>query len=395
VSGRLRIVGLGPGDPDLLTLGSLEALRAAGSAVTLLAPPELQLFLESEGVTVLRDRVRDPALFVRGSSDEIEAFAANVGESDLALGIVGNPLSDFPGLPLLLRALERTGARAELVPGMPRATLSAAIAMPLVPLPPASQHHSWTDLVEVMARLRRSCPWDREQTHETLVPYLLEESYEVVDAIEARSDGDLCEELGDLLLQIVFHAQLATERGKFSIADVVDGLSNKMIRRHPHVFGDAAVASVAEVWQNWEQLKALEPSGRKRASRLDGIPRGLGALQRGQKMQDKAARVGFDWPRIDDIRAKLAEEMAELEEARRDGDAAAIRDELGDVLFTVVNLTRALGIDAEGAMRDANDKFYRRFTFMERHAAGDGRHLGDLDIAELEKLWQLAKVQAA
>jgi MazG family protein len=395
VSGRLRIVGLGPGDPDLLTLGSLEALRAAGSAVTLLAPPELQLFLESEGVTIMRDRVRDPALFVRGSSDEIEAFAAYVGESDLALGIVGNPLSDFPGLPLLLRALERTGARAELVPGMPRATLSAAIAMPLVPLPPASQHHSWTDLVEVMARLRRSCPWDREQTHETLVPYLLEESYEVVDAIEARSDGDLCEELGDLLLQIVFHAQLATERGKFSIADVVDGLSNKMIRRHPHVFGDAAVASVAEVWQNWEQLKALEPSGRKRASRLDGIPRGLGALQRGQKMQEKAARVGFDWPRIDDIRAKLAEEVAELEAARRDGNEAAIREELGDVLFTVVNLTRALGVDAEGAMRDANDKFYRRFAFMERQAARGGRQLGELTLVELEELWQLAKRQAA
>ena len=395
MSARLRIVGLGPGDPDLLTLGSLEALRAARRAVTPLAPPELQLFLESEGVTLLRDRVGDPALFVRGSSDEIDAFAARLDAGDLALGVVGNPLSDFPGLPLLLRALERAGVGTEIVPGMPRATLSAAIAMPLVPLPPASQHHSWTELVEVMARLRRSCPWDREQTHETLVPYLLEESYEVVDAIEARSDGDLCEELGDLLLQIVFHAQLATERGKFSIADVVDGLSNKMIRRHPHVFGDAAVASVAEVWQNWEQLKALEPSGQKRSSRLDGIPRGLGALQRGQKMQDKAARVGFDWPRTDDIVAKLAEELAELEEARRDGNAGAIREELGDVIFTAVNLCRALGVDAEGAMRDANDKFYRRFTFMERQAADDGRHLGDLDIGELERLWQLAKRQAA
>jgi tetrapyrrole methylase family protein/MazG family protein len=392
---RLRIVGLGPGDPDLLTLGSLEALRAAGRAVTLLAPPELQLFLESEGVTLLRDRVGDPALFVRGSSDEIDAFVLRLEEGDLALGILGNPLSDFPGLPLLLRALERAGTSTEIVPGMPRATLSAAVTMSLVPLPPASQHHSWDDLVEVMARLRRGCPWDREQTHETLVPYLLEESYEVVDAIEAHSDGDLCEELGDLLLQIVFHAQLATERGKFSIADVVDALSNKMIRRHPHVFGDAAVASVAEVWQNWEQLKALEPSGQKRASRLDGIPRGLGALQRGQKMQDKAARVGFDWPDLDGVRAKLAEEVAELEAARRDGDVRGIREELGDVIFTLVNLARSLGVDAEGAMRDANDKFYRRFTFMERRAASDGRNLGDLSLDELEELWQLAKLQAA
>ena len=395
MSGRVRIVGLGPGDPDLLTLGSLEALRAAGRVATLLAPPELVLFLESEGVTVVRDLVSRPALFVRGSSEAVDAFVTRVAGEELALGLIGNPLSDFPGLPLLLRALERGGVAAELVPGMPRATLAAAISMPLVPLPPASAHYGWDDLIEVMARLRRSCPWDREQTHASLVPYVIEESYEVVDAIEARSDADLCEELGDLLLQIVFHAQLATERGKFSIADVVDGLSNKMIRRHPHVFGDAAVASVAEVWQNWEQLKALEPTGQKRASRLDGIPRGLGALQRGQKMQEKAARVGFDWPALDDVRAKLAEELAELEAARRDGDERAVREELGDVLFTVVNLTRSLGVDAEGAMRDANEKFYKRFTFMERRVASDGRNLGDLDLGELEELWQLAKLQAA
>jgi len=393
--GLIRIVGLGPGDPDLLTLGSLEALRAVGRAVVLLAPPELVLFIESEGIAILRDRVPDAALFVRGSSEAIEAFVATLDGDDLAVGVLGNPLSDFPGLPLLLRAAERAGARAELVPGMPRATLSAAIAMPLVPLPPASAHYTWPDLIEVMARLRSTCPWDREQTHESLVPYLIEESYEVVDAIEAHSDGDLCEELGDLLLQIVFHAQLATERGKFSIADVVDALSNKMIRRHPHVFGDAAVSSVAEVWQNWEQLKALEPSAQARPSRLDGIPRGLGALQRGQKMQDKAARVGFDWPTLDGVRAKLAEEIAELEAARREGDQRAVREEVGDLIFTVVNLARALGVDAEGAMRDANDKFYKRFRFMERRAEGEGRKLGDLTLDELEELWQLAKTQAA
>ena len=393
--GLVRVVGLGPGDPDLLTLGSLEALRAAGRAAALLAPPELVLFLESEGIAVVRDRVSDAALFVRGSAEAVDAFAASVGEDDVALGVLGNPLSDFPGLPLLLRALERRGVRTELVPGMPRATLSAAIAMPLVPLPPGSAHHSWTDLVEVMARLRRGCPWDREQTHESLVPYLIEEAYEVVDAIELRSDGDLCEELGDLLLQIVFHAQLATERGAFSIADVVDGLSNKMIRRHPHVFGDQAVSSVAEVWQNWEQLKALEPTGAARASRLDGIPKGLGSLQRAQKMQDKASRVGFDWPDLEGVRDKLAEELAELEEARRDGDAAAIREELGDVMFSFVNLARALHVDAEGAMRDANEKFYKRFAFMERRAETEGRKLGDLTLDELEALWQQAKRNAA
>lgn len=391
----IRIVGLGPGDPDLLTLGSLESLRAVGRAVTVLAPPELRLFLESEGIELVRDTIIDQSLFVRGSAETLDAFVDGLDERDLGLGILGNPLSDFPGLPLLLRALERIGRRCEIVPGMPRATLSASIAMPLIPLPPASSHHSWDDLVEVMARLRRSCPWDREQTHRSLVPYLIEESYEVVDAIESRNDAELCEELGDLLLQIVFHAQLATERGKFSIADVIDALSNKMIRRHPHVFGDQAVSSVADVWQNWEALKAEEPATKARASKLDGIPKGLGALQRAQKMQEKAARVGFDWPDLSGVRAKLAEELAELEQARREGDEDQIREEMGDVLFSIVNFARALGLDSETALRAANEKFYRRFAFMEQRARIDGRALNDLTLDELEELWQLAKLQAA
>ena len=391
----VRIVGLGPGDPDLLTLGSLEALRAVGRAVTVLAPPELVLFLESEGVLIVRDRVADPGLFIRGSSEVIDGFVTALDERPIGLGVLGNPLSDFPGLAILLRALERRGAACEIVPGMPRATLSASIAMPLVPLPPASSHYTWDNLVEIMARLRRGCPWDREQTHRSLLPYLIEETYEVVDAVESADDADLCEELGDLLLQIVFHAQLATECGKFSIADVTDGLANKMIRRHPHVFGDQAVTSVAEVWANWDQLKAQEPAGLARHSRLDGIPKGLGALQRGQKMQEKAARVGFDWPTADGIRDKLAEELAELEGARRDGDEARVREELGDVFFTIVNLARALGVDAEGALRGANEKFYRRFAYMERRAEQQGRSLGDMTLDELEELWQLAKIQAA
>jgi tetrapyrrole methylase family protein / MazG family protein len=391
----IRIVGLGPGDPDLVTLGSLEALRVVRRAVTLLAPPELTLFLESEGVTVLRDRIARPALFVRGSAETIEGFVAALDSEPLGIGVLGNPLSDFPGLPVLLRALERRGATCEIVPGMPRATLSAAITMPLVPLPPASAHYTWDNLVEIMGRLRRGCPWDREQTHRSLVPYLVEETYELADAIESDNEADMCEELGDLLLQIVFHSQLATERGKFSIADVIDALSNKMIRRHPHVFGDQAVSSVAEVWANWDQLKAQEPAAQTRTSRLDGIPKGLGALQRGQKMQDKAARIGFDWPNVEGVRDKLAEELAELEQARRDGDPPRLREEVGDVIFTVVNLARALGIDAEGALREANEKFYRRFRYMERRAELEGRALGDLSLDELEELWQLAKIQAA
>ena len=392
----IRIVGLGPGDPGLLTLGSLESLRAVGRAVTVLTPPELTLFLETQGVTLVRDRITDAQLFIRGSSEVIDHFVELIDDADLGLAVLGNPLSDFPGLPQLLRALERRGVSVEIVPGMPRATLQAAITMPLVPLPQGSIHHSWDDLVEVMARLRRSCPWDREQTHRSLVPYLIEETYEVAEAIEANSEAELCEELGDLLLQIVFHSQLATETGKFSVADVIDGLANKMIRRHPHVFGDQAAANVAEVWQNWEQLKSLEPSAAKRDSKLDGIPIALGALQRSQKMQDKASRVGFDWPDARAVIDKIDEELAELAEARANAKGKAsedahVREELGDVLFSVVNFARQLGIDAEGALREANEKFYRRFGFMETLALSQGHKLGDLSLDELEDLWQQAK----
>ncbi|HLI97411.1 MAG TPA: nucleoside triphosphate pyrophosphohydrolase [Candidatus Baltobacteraceae bacterium] len=394
----VRIVGLGPGDPQLLTLGSVDALRRIGRAVALLAPPDLTNYLTAQGIAIVRDFVDDGPLLVRGSTDVIDRFADALarGGSDIGVGVLGNPLSDFPGLPPLLRALEARGARTEIVPGMPRATLSASITMPLVPLPPASAHHSWDDLIEIMARLRSSCPWDREQTHRTLVPYLIEETYEVVEAIEQNDQSALCEELGDLLLQIVFHAQLGSETGKFTVADVVDALSNKMIRRHPHVFGDTVIEDVDAQWRNWEKLKAQEATGQKRKSRLDGIPKHLGALQRGQRMQEKASRVGFDWPAARDILDKLHEELTELAEARREKqDDPHVREELGDVFFTLVNLTRAMGIDAEAAMREANEKFYKRFSFMEERAAKEGKSLSDMSLDELEELWQLAKTQAA
>ena len=395
----VRIVGLGPGDPELVTLGSVEALRTAQRSVTLLAPPDLLKCLSDRGVHIARDIEHDPALIVRGSAPHVADFAAEIardGGEIAAIGVLGNPLSDVPGLPLLLRELQSRGAQTEIVPGMPKSALAASIAMPLVPLPPASAHYTWEDLIEIMARLRSSCPWDREQTHRTLVPYLIEETYEVVEAIENADSAALSEELGDLLLQIVFHAQLGTETGAFTVADVIDALSNKMVRRHPHVFGDAVIEDVDAQWKNWEQLKSQEATGQKRKSRLDGIPKHMGALQRGQRMQEKAARVGFDWPGISGILDKLQEELTELAEAQREKqDDPHVREELGDVFFTLVNLSRAMGIDAEGAMREANEKFYKRFSFMERHAAKDGKALSDMSLDELEELWQLAKTQAA
>ena len=395
----VSIVGLGPGEPGYLTAGALDALRASARTVVLLPPPELAAALEREGVRLDRSFVPDPAALARGSADAVAQFTAALRDpavESLALGVLGNPLSDFSGLPPLLRALEAEGHATHITPGMPHATLSAAIAMPLVPLPPQSQHYSWDDLIEIMARLRDGCPWDREQTHRTLVPYLIEETYEVVEAIEADDLNALCEELGDLLLQIVFHAQLGSEVGKFTVADVIDALSNKMVRRHPHVFGDAVIEDVDSQWRSWEQLKANEATGKKRKSRLEGIPTALGALQRGQRMQEKAARVGFDWPNIGGVLDKLHEELGELAAARRaKHDDPHVREELCDVLFTVVNLSRALGIDAETAMREANEKFYRRFAFMEERAAAGGKTLSDLSLDELEELWQLAKTQAA
>lgn len=397
MSVRVRIVGLGPGDPRLLNLGSLDALKGCTRAILLLAPQELAAYLSGEGVTLATESV-DGAAVIRGSSTAIGELCDRM-EDRIAIGVLGNPLSDFPGLPLLLRALDARRIRVEIVPGMPRATLSETIAMPLVPLPPQSAHYSFDDLVEVMARLRMGCPWDREQTHRSLIPYLVEETYEVVEAIEeppaSHAAESLCEELGDLLLQIVFHSQLASETGTFTIADVIDALANKMVRRHPHVFADAVIEDVDAQWRSWERLKAQERTGLLRKSRLDGIPHQLGALQRGQRMQEKAARVGFDWQSADGVLEKLREEIGELVQAREElpSDDARIREEFGDVLFTFVNIARTLGIDAESAMREANVKFQRRFRCMEEEAVARGKALNDLGLDELEELWQQAKRQ--
>jgi tetrapyrrole methylase family protein / MazG family protein len=259
----------------------------------------------------------------------------------------------------------------------------------------AQAFREFVAVVQALRAPETGCPWDLEQNHQTLRPYLIEEAYEVLDAIDHGDDRALREELGDLLLQVVLHAQLAADRGAFTIADVIADIAAKMVRRHPHVFGDSVVEDVDAQWRNWEQLKALEKTGRARASRLDGIPKSLGALQRGQRMQEKAARVGFDWPNVKGILDKLVEELAELSEARREKqDDPHVREELGDVFFTIVNLSRALGIDAETAMREANEKFYRRFSFMERHAKASDRALTDLSLDELEELWKLAKTKS-
>jgi len=251
-------------------------------------------------------------------------------------------------------------------------------------------------LVGIMDRLRDpdGCPWDREQTMNTLSGYLLEEAYEVVDAIAADDGNRLREELGDLLLQIVFLARIARERGWFGIDGVSDSISEKMVRRHPHVFGDREVSGSAEVKRNWEDIKTEERGAERPGSTLEGVPRSLPALLKAFRMTEKAAAVGFDWRRPHDVMAKLHEEVGELE-AALDGMLAAgvdqVRDEMGDVLFVMANLARHLGVEPETALQGTNAKFLRRFQAMEAGARAQGRSLRDLDLAEQDALWEAAK----
>jgi len=248
-------------------------------------------------------------------------------------------------------------------------------------------------LLEIMHRLRApgGCPWDREQTHASLRPYLLEEAYEVLDAIDRQDDDALCEELGDLLLQVAFHAELADEAGRFRAADVVDGICRKLVHRHPHVFGAASARTPAEVAHNWQRLKEAErPEGASRAVD-DLVPRSLPALARAQKVGSKLARRGFDWPDVEAVLAKLDEERAELGEALRSGDTDACHRELGDVLLTLTSLARHLGVSAEVSLRDATSRLLARAAHVEAAARGAGRDVAALDDAERERLWQRSK----
>ena len=279
----------------------------------------------------------------------------------------------------------------------------------------------WT-MPWLSARLRApdGCPWDREQTHASLAKHLIEEAWELHDAIAAlesaseaerpRATADLAEELGDVLLQVVLHSQIAQERGDFDLADVQDGLVRKIVRRHPHVFGDASAATTRDVQRNWEAIKAGERAaageGEKPKGALDGVSRGLPALSASRELQDRASAVGYDWPTLDGVRAKISEELAELDEALAEAghpdqitstqasSVAALahaQEELGDVLAVIVNLGRRSGIDAEAALRGANDKFRRRFGDVERRAATRGISLKDADFTTLDALWDEAK----
>ena len=250
-------------------------------------------------------------------------------------------------------------------------------------------------LLAIMARLRDpadGCPWDQEQTFATIAPYTVEEAYEVADAVERGDLSDLKEELGDLLLQVVFHARMAEEQGAFAFDDVARAINDKMVRRHPHVFAEETYASLAHQKQGWEALKADERKDKGRAaSLLDDVPVGLPALTRAVKLSKRAAGVGFVWPTVQDVMAKLHEELGELEAEIEAGDLEKARQEMGDVLFVVANVARTLEVDPEDALRFTNAKFARRFRHIEARLAERGKTPAESDLAEMDALWDEAR----
>ncbi len=263
----------------------------------------------------------------------------------------------------------------------------------LTPLPGKQTGAEVTKLVGLMQRLLApdGCPWDREQTLETLVPYLVEETYEVVDALAAGDADDHREELGDLLLQIAFQSEIRFAEGKFGIDDVARGIVAKLVHRHPHVFGDVVAKDANAVLTNWAKLKAAEKAKKGKHGALDGVPKSAPALLRATRTGEKAGAVGFDWSDAEGPRAKIDEELREFDEARRGGDKRRMQEELGDLLFATVNLARKLGLDAEQALRDATDRFARRFGHLERTLADAGRAVADAPPDEQDRLWEAAK----
>jgi MazG family protein len=258
-----------------------------------------------------------------------------------------------------------------------------------------SERRSFADLVAILHRLRSpgGCPWDAEQTHESLRPYLIEEAYEVLEAIEDGDDVELRDELGDLLLQVVFHAELASERRAFAIEDVVEAICSKLVRRHPHVFADVTVESSADVERNWAEIKKAERSekGQHDSSVIDGVPRALPALTRAHRIGEKAGSVGFDWPSAEEARRKVSEELAEADAAAAAGDADALAEEIGDLLFAIASWARLSGVHAELTLEQALAKFSRRFRTLEDEHRREGRDLASSSPAELDAAWERAK----
>ncbi len=371
----LTLIGLGPPDTrDGLSLGAWDALRAvSGPRFSRAGRHPAALWLQTRG-GITFDALDD---LPDAEAAALVLEAARRGEA--ACVVPGHPQTGDPIGLLLAEAARREGLPLRVFAPAP---------------PPAPTPADFDALVAVMARLRDpqgGCPWDLAQTPQTLRKYVIEEAYEVVEAIEGGSPTKLAEELGDLLLQVVFHAQLARESGAFVLGDVTRAIVEKLIRRHPHVFGTVSVSGEDEVLKNWEQIKRGEPGYEDRVGILDGIPPALPALMRALEVSKRVVKVGFEWPTVNEVLDKVEEEIKELRVEIASGETARAADELGDLLFTLVNVARHLKIDPEDALRRMTQRFAARFRHIERRAAETSRAVSDLSLEEMEAVWQAAK----
>jgi tetrapyrrole methylase family protein/MazG family protein len=393
-----------PGDPmvgEATTAMLIDAAREAGvtveivSGVSFIEPSLKRVGMDAIDGVQIADGLTLAGMHHPPLNPDRPALIAQVYSRQVASEVKLTLMNQYPDeFPVtLIHAAGTEQARAEPLPlyAIDRSEQIGHLTSLYVPA--LGGMSSFEQLQEIMAHLRapEGCPWDQKQTHESLRRYLLEETYEVLEAIDQGDWDALAEELGDLLLQVVFHAQIATEAGEFSMAAVLRHISQKLVRRHPHVWGTVEVNGDADqVVTNWEQLKKQEHAakGRARESALDGVPLALPALLQAHQIQSKAARVKFDWERVDDVIAKVREEIDEVLNA---ADADQRASEVGDLLFAVVNWARWLDVEPENALRAANARFYRRFRYLEEAAADQGRALSDMTLAEMDALWNAAK----
>ena len=343
-----------------------------------ISPPSKLILLEAEALS---------SAHVPPYPPDVPALLTNIISQELALHVRDVFLTTYPSEHLIFVVSEGKKEERRLIElGDDGFSEGFSLYVPAL-----GEGTSFESFAEIVAHLRapNGCPWDREQTHETLRKHLLEESYEAISAIDSGDFTDMREEFGDLLLQIVLQSQIANEEGQFNVNQVIQGIHAKIVRRHPHVFGDLELEGVQGVLANWEKLKEKERGEKKEEKGLmDGVPVALPALSQAQEYQDRAARIGFDWPEIEGVLEKIKEEIDEIKNADSDFELAS---EIGDLLFAMVNLARWKHIDAESSLRATNMKFKKRFAYVERGAKQQGRNLSELSLEEMESLWQKAK----
>lgn len=392
-----------PGDPMIAESTGPEILRQAKESgipikvingLSFLEPVFAALSLDPFPQLTLMDALELSQKHVTPFPVDRPALVAQIYSRLVAAEVKTTLNSQYPD-EHMVKMVHAAGTLAEKVENLPLFMIDQSEhigLMTVLYIPPLQAGSSFEDFQELVARLRSpdGCPWDREQTHLTLRPHLLEEAYETLSALDQQDPQKMAEEFGDLLLQIVLNAQIGSEEGGFSMQDVLRGIHDKIIRRHPHVFGDVQLDGVGHVLQNWEKLKAEErqTNGNGEKGLLDGVPQALPALVQAQEYQERAARVGFDWPVIDGVLEKISEEIGEIQKAE---DQTQLSDELGDLFFVLVNYARWKKLDAESILRKTNLKFKQRFARVEQTAREQGRPLSELTLDEMEAAWQAAK----